>query len=119
MNNPDHYATTATVHGKFDIYYLGEPVAGSSEAVELCEYYDGRALTPVYYFAPEVLINLEIRKSDHTTFCPIKGDTRYWHFRDAENTIWSYPDPIGGVEAIGGFVAFDTGSGFRIEHSAD
>ena len=45
----------------------------------------------------------------------LAGETRYWHFRHIDNAIWSYPDPLEGVAAIRGRVAFDIASGFRIE----
>ena len=114
MSESEHYATTETVHADFSIYFRDRRVAGSREAIELREYYNGRALTPIYYFAPAMLAELEARPSEHTTFCPIKGHTRYWHFGDAENVIWSYPEPIVGVAAIRDHVAFDTFGGFRI-----
>ena len=117
MSESEHYATAETVHADFAIYFRDRRIAGSKQAIELREYYDGRALAPVYYFMPGMLGDLELRPSEHTTFCPIKGNTRYWHFGDSENAIWSYPDPLEGVAAIRGCIAFDACSGFRIERT--
>ena len=117
MSAGEHYATTETVQANFSVFFGDRRVAGSREAVELREYYDGRALPPVYYFAPDMLDGLEARTSEHTTFCPIKGHTRYWHWGDADNVIWSYPDPLEGVAAIRGHIAFDTSGGFRIDRA--
>ena len=117
MSDSDHYATTECVHADFSVFFGDQWVATSHEAVELREFYAGRALAPVYYFAADLLTGLAVRPSEHTTFCPIKGHTRYWHFGDSDNVIWSYPEPLEGVAAIGGCVAFDTSSGFRIERT--
>ncbi len=119
MSDSEHYATTETVHADFAIFYRDRRIAGSNQAIELCEHYNGQALTPVYYFAPGMLTDLEARPSEHTTFCPIKGDTRYWHFGETDNAIWSYPDPHENVAAIRGCIAFDAASGFRIERTGD
>ncbi|MDJ0777275.1 MAG: DUF427 domain-containing protein [Gammaproteobacteria bacterium] len=115
MSKREHHATTRVVDAGFEIFFHDQRVAESEQAIELREYYRGRELAPVYYFAPELLADLDARESRHSTFCPIKGETRYWHFADRENAIWSYPDPLEGVAAIRGRVAFDSASGFRIE----
>jgi uncharacterized protein (DUF427 family) len=48
--------------------------------------------------------------TDHTTYCPFKGDASYWSVRVgdavAENAVWSYPEPIEFCPPIGGYLAF-------------
>ncbi len=115
MSGTVHFATTETVHAPFEVWFENERIADADQAVELREYYEGKAMAPVYYFTQELVNDLQLRTSGHTTFCPIKGETRYWHFRHIDNAIWSYPDPLESVAAIRGRVAFDIASGFRIE----
>ena len=65
---------------------------------------------PVYYF-PEEDVRMDLlEESDHTTYCPFKGDASYWSVRVgdrvAENAVWSYPEPIDSAPPLSGFVAF-------------
>lgn len=49
------------------------------------------------------------RPSEHTTFCPVKGEASYFAVDGDEETadgIWSYADPISPLEAVAGYVAF-------------
>ncbi|CAN5765353.1 DUF427 domain-containing protein [soil metagenome] len=53
---------------------------------------------PIYYFPIEdVRVDLLV-ESDHTTHCPVKGDTSYQSIKVgdeiAENAVWSYPEPL-------------------------
>lgn len=51
-----------------------------------------------------------IEATDHSTFCPFKGDAAYWSLRVGdrvlENVIWGYPEPFEEVAGIAGYVAF-------------
>ena len=51
-----------------------------------------------------------IEPTDHTTFCPFKGDASYWTVRVGdqtfENVLWGYPEPFEEVAGIAGYVAF-------------
>ena len=110
-----HYATTETATGPFRVYFGNELVLEAATAVLLREHYQGREFAPVVYFDPANLDGLEVTDSDKTTFCPIKGTASYLGFRGAEDVIWRYQAPLDGVAAIRGHLAFDLGSGFRVE----
>ena len=65
---------------------------------------------PVYYF-PQADVRLDLLEaSDHGSFCPFKGDARYWHAlaggRRVENAVWSYPAPFPEVAEIKETLAF-------------
>jgi uncharacterized protein (DUF427 family) len=84
----------------------GETVADSRRVKLMHE----KGLLPVYYF-PEEDVRMDLlEESDHTTYCPFKGDASYWSVRVgdkvAENAVWSYPDPIDSVPQLGGYLAF-------------
>lgn len=65
---------------------------------------------PVYYFPlDDIGVDL-IEPTAHTTYCPLKGDARYWSIvvgdRRIENALWNYPEPIDGAPDIAGYAAF-------------
>jgi uncharacterized protein (DUF427 family) len=84
----------------------GETVADSKRAKLLHE----TGHLPVYYF-PEADVRVDLlEESDHTTYCPFKGDASYWSVKVddkvAENAVWSYPEPIDSCPPIAGYLAF-------------
>ena len=63
-------------------------------------------ILPVWYF-PEEDVRMDLlRDTDHSTHCPYKGDTRYFAVGEVEKAAWTYPEPIAGMEALKGLVAF-------------
>ncbi len=86
--------------------FAGEVIADSSRAMLLLE----SKHLPVYYF-PQGDVRTELlRKSDHHTQCPFKGEASYWSLkvgrRVAENAAWSYLEPFPEAAAMGGYMAF-------------
>lgn len=84
----------------------GETIADSSNTQLLHE--DGHL--PMYYFPiADVRMDL-LKKTDHSTHCPYKGDASYWTVqvgdREAENAVWGYEDPLPAQPALKGLVAF-------------
>ncbi|MEA2440664.1 MAG: hypothetical protein QOH76_2088 [Thermoleophilaceae bacterium] len=60
---------------------------------------------PVLY-VPEADVRADlIERSDHTTYCPFKGDATYWSVGDAENVLWGYEQPIESAAFLLGYVA--------------
>ncbi len=65
---------------------------------------------PVYYF-PRADVRMDLmRRTDHASHCPFKGDASYWTIevggRVAENAVWSYEEPFEAVSSIKDHVAF-------------
>jgi uncharacterized protein (DUF427 family) len=80
----------------------GEAVVDSRRVHMLHE----AGILPVWYF-PEEDVRMDLlRATEHTTHCPWKGDTRYFALGDVEQAAWTYPEPIAGMEALKGLVAF-------------
>ena len=52
---------------------------------------------PVYYVPSDDLSQALLTESDHSTYCPYKGDASYWSLtvdgRLVENVVWAYLDP--------------------------
>ena len=108
----EHYATLEKPKETYAVYLNGEKVAESSSVIVLSEFKDGKAFKPLIYFPMDCLSNLT--KTGHTSFCPIKGTASYWSLGDAQNAIWSYEDPMEGVQDIKGYAGFDLRKGFEI-----
>ena len=88
------------------VKFNGETIADSRHAVLLRE----TNLLPVYYFPKEdVRVDLMEPTDRHST-CPYKGEASYWTIRVgdrvAENTVWSYVDPLPDRQDIREYMAF-------------
>lgn len=77
-------------------------LADSTNTLELREY----GYPPRHYFPREdVRMNL-LTVSETSTYCPFKGHTVYFSLGERRDVAWSYEEPIEGMEAIAGRVAF-------------
>jgi uncharacterized protein (DUF427 family) len=70
---------------------------------------------PAVVYVPREDVRMEcLRRVDHSTHCPFKGDAAYFDFRDpardgpepVAQVAWSYEDPFDQMEAIRGHLAF-------------
>ncbi|MEA2412983.1 MAG: hypothetical protein QOC77_3544 [Thermoleophilaceae bacterium] len=60
---------------------------------------------PVLY-VPEADVRADLlERTDHTTYCPFKGDATYWSAGAAENAIWGYEQPIESASFLLGYMA--------------
>nr|WP_295714282.1 DUF427 domain-containing protein [uncultured Halomonas sp.] len=77
-------------------------LADSTNSLELHEH----GYSPRYYFPrDEVRMDL-LTVSETTTYCPFKGHTVYLSLGENRDIAWSYEEPVEGMEAIAGRVAF-------------
>ncbi|MBI1406295.1 MAG: DUF427 domain-containing protein [Caulobacter sp.] len=92
--------------GRTVALFEGHEIADSDKALVLKE----GDYPPVVYFPREDVELGVLRRTDHTSRCPFKGEASYFTlYRDArvvENAAWSYEDPIEGVELIRDHIAF-------------
>ena len=109
-----HYATTQSSNRVYRVFYGDELLLQSDQAIELSEHYDGRDFDSVIYFPLTLTDGLDLVPSERSTHCPIKGDASYWNFRDVDDAIWCYRDPLPNVESIRDYCAFDQRKGFRV-----
>ena len=103
---PQHPITVEPAPGRVTVQVAGTPVADTSSALALQE-----ANYPVVYYVPLADVRSEVLKpSDHTTYCPYKGDASYYSIATAEgeltDAVWYYPEPYSAVAEIAGHVAF-------------
>lgn len=62
-------------------------------------------IAPVLY-VPEGDVRADLlERTDHTTYCPFKGDATYWTVGSAENAIWGYEQPIESASFLLGYMA--------------
>lgn len=78
-------------------------VADTARAIELRE----RGYPPRLYIPREDVRMERLIRSDTVTRCPFKGDAAYFSFGGQADVAWSYEQPLSGMEAIAGMLAFD------------
>ncbi len=110
-----HYAELERSEQTFQVIYNNEVILESDQAIKLVEYNNGKEYLPVVYFPRSSGSKLELKRTNHVTHCPIKGDASYWSYQGAENGIWSYENPLPDVNQIQDHFAFDQNKGFQIK----
>ena len=65
---------------------------------------------PVQYIPREDVDLSQLKRTDHATYCPYKGDCSYYSVpaggKKSVNGVWTYEDPYPAVAQIKGHVAF-------------
>ncbi|WP_431025401.1 DUF427 domain-containing protein [Halomonas sp. H5] len=83
----------------------GTLIADTTRAIELRE----RGYPPRQYL-PRDDVRMELLTPSETrTHCPFKGDASYYSFGAHQDVVWSYQQPLEGMEAIDGRLAFYKG----------
>ncbi len=112
---PDHPIEIGPAPQRVRVTFAGRVVADTKRALLLSE----ASYQPVAYVPREDVDFNVLKKTDHKTHCPYKGDASYYSIhvdgRVAENAIWSYEQPIADVGAITGYMAFYPNRVDRIE----
>lgn len=103
---PDYRVELDPSKARVAVRIGGERVAETEQALIVRE----SKHAPVTY-VPFADVNSDLLEAtDHTTFCPFKGDASYWTVRVGdhayENVMWGYLDPFEEVAGIKGYVAF-------------
>lgn len=117
---PDHPITVQRHDGRVRVALHGATVAESQRALVMHE----ASYPAVYYIPLADVIRDRLVPSDHTTWCPFKGEARYFHLQSAdgalaENAVWTYPTPHAAVDAIADHAAFYEAKVDAIEISGD
>ncbi|WP_149537009.1 DUF427 domain-containing protein [Siccirubricoccus phaeus] len=106
LPGPDHPITIAPHAGKVTVRFGGEVIAETSRALELKE----ASYPPVLYIPREDARMEKLARTDHTTYCPYKGDCNYFGIQaggqQAENAVWTYESPYPAVAPIDAHLAF-------------
>ncbi len=106
LPGPDNPIDIEPAGRRVVVRFAGEVVADSGRALVLRE----AALKPVYYVPREDAAMGLLRRTDHATHCPYKGDASYYSIavgeRTAANAVWSYETPFPAMAEIAGHLAF-------------
>jgi uncharacterized protein (DUF427 family) len=103
---PDHPITTAPNPKRVRVSVGGEVIAETTRALTLKE----ASYPAVQYIPREDGDASKLQRTDHSTYCPYKGDASYFSIvaggKTLENAIWTYETPYDSVKEITGHLAF-------------
>jgi uncharacterized protein (DUF427 family) len=103
---PDHPITIEDSPNHVVVTFAGETIADTRNALLLRE-----AKYPAVLYIPRADANMaRLTRSDHSTYCPYKGDCSYYNLpgdeEQALNAVWTYEAPYEYVSAIREHLAF-------------
>ena len=99
--SPDHPIAIETKETPVRVELAGVSILETASYLELRE-----ATYPAVAYLPRDQVDMSaLERSDHTTWCPYKGEASYFHIRRAdgsklENAVWTYETPFPAVAAI-------------------
>ena len=103
---PDHPITIERNPDRVVVKVADRIVADTRDALVLRE----ASYPPVQYIPREDVDMTLLAPTDHTTYCPYKGDCGYFSIplggERATNAVWSYEAPYAAVAAIKDHLAF-------------
>jgi uncharacterized protein (DUF427 family) len=108
LPGPDHPISITSAGKLVVVSFHGQEIARSNRALALDE-----SKYPTVIYVPAEDAHLELMpRSDHTTYCPYKGEATYRSLSatpgDGLNAVWSYEKPYPAMEQIRGYLAFYT-----------
>jgi uncharacterized protein (DUF427 family) len=103
---PDHPITIEHTANRVMVSTAGRVIADTRDALKLRE-----GSYPAVLYVPRKDVDMTLlERTDHTTYCPYKGDCSYFSIplggARATNAVWSYENPYEAVASIKGYLAF-------------
>jgi uncharacterized protein (DUF427 family) len=106
LPGPDHPITIAKNGKRVRVMFAGRIIADSMHPLILKE----ASYKPVFYIPRADADMSLLKRTDHQTHCPYKGDANYFTIvadgRSAENAVWTYEQPFPAVGEIRENLAF-------------
>jgi uncharacterized protein (DUF427 family) len=104
--NANHPITIEPLGRRIVVEVAGKTVADSENALVLRE-----ASYPPAVYVPRQDAKMDLlRRSEHTSYCPYKGDANYFDIPDggerSKNAVWTYEAPYESVAQIKDHLAF-------------
>ncbi len=104
--DPYHRIDTRATGRHIRVLLNGELLAQTANAVALFE-----SNLPPRWYLPRGDVQVELRDSDTTTYCPYKGYASYFSVKLAsgdlgQDLVWYYPDPLPGALQVADLVCF-------------
>lgn len=102
----DHPITVQPLGRRVRVTSGDVTIADTTEALNLQE-----STYPAVYYVPLADVDAAVlRRNDHSTYCPYKGDASYYSVvtpdGELDNVVWEYQDPRAAVAGIKDHVAF-------------
>jgi uncharacterized protein (DUF427 family) len=111
---PDYRVDLLPAKRRVNVVFAGVTIADSSAALRVEE----TGHDPVYYL-PEKDVRMDLmRRTNHHTRCPYKGEASHWTIevpaeagatRRSDDAVWAYPSPYDEVADLAGYYAFYPG----------
>jgi uncharacterized protein (DUF427 family) len=103
---PDHPIAVMPSNKRVRVTIGDTVIADTRHALSLKE-----AAYPAVLYIPRADVRMDLLiRSQHTTYCPYKGDCSYYSIPSAgergENAVWTYEHPHDAVAPIAGHLAF-------------
>jgi len=104
--DPDHPILIERNPSRIVVSVAGGVIADTRNALTLRE----ADYPPVQYIPCEDVDLSQLKRTDHATYCPYKGDCNYYSIpaggKKSINAVWAYESPYSAVAQIKGHVAF-------------
>jgi uncharacterized protein (DUF427 family) len=115
---PDHPISISRNERRVVVKVAGEVVADTRSALRLQE-----ASYPAVLYIPRADVDMsKLRRTEHTTYCPYKGDCNYYSIPSGGSrsidAVWSYERPYASVAKIDHHLAFYPSRVDSLEESA-
>jgi len=103
---PDHPITIEPSARRVVVMVDGKAIADSHDALIVQE----ASYPPVFYIPRKDVAMAALERTDHTTYCPYKGECHYFSIPSggerATNAVWTYEQPYAAVAEIKDHLAF-------------
>ncbi len=105
LPGPDH-PISIEQNARAVVRVAGQVVADTNNALKLRE----ASYPPVLYIPRGDVDMSKLQRTDHTTYCPYKGECTYYSIpaggEKSVNAVWSYERPFAAVSQIDHHLAF-------------
>jgi uncharacterized protein (DUF427 family) len=106
LPGPDHPITIEPNPRRVQVRAGDTVIADTSKALTLRE----ANYPPVQYIPRGDVATAQLRRSDHATYCPYKGEAAYFDIvalgPNGANVVWTYEHPYQPVAEIAEYLAF-------------
>ena len=99
---PDHPISIESNPSRVSVTVGGRIIADTRAALTLSE----ARYPPVQYIPRRDVDMAALTRSEHTSWCPYKGEASYYSITGLPDAVWYYPSPYDAVAGIAGHVAF-------------
>jgi uncharacterized protein (DUF427 family) len=104
--SPNHPISIERNPARVAVSVAGRVIADTNDTLTLRE----ADYPPVQYIPREDVDLAQLKRTDHATYCPYKGDCTYYSVpiggKESINAVWTYENPYPAVAQIKGYVAF-------------